>query len=98
MKTNTERKPRARNRGAGKRVGSGALLGVRRPKHRMARLPGGWNYRGYCVYRKHKGHAGCLWQMADWDGEWQWFFHTLAEFCRTCDRWERQRAKEAAAA
>ena len=61
----------------------------------MARFPGGWNYRGYCVYRKHKGNAGCLWQMADDCGEWGWFFRTLAEFRRTCDRWERQRSKEA---
>jgi hypothetical protein len=60
----------------------------------MARFPGGWNYRGYCVHRKCKGNAGCLWQMADENGEWTWFFRTLAEFRQTCDRWERQRAKE----
>lgn len=73
-------------------VGSGPLLGV---CYEIARFPGGWNYRGYCVYRKCKGNAGCLWQMADDCGEWAWFFRTLAEFRRTCDRWERQRAKEA---
>lgn len=65
----------------------------RHSKHKMARFPGGWNYRGYCVYRKHKGNAGCLWQMADETDEWAWFFRTLAEFRKTCDRWERQRAK-----
>lgn len=70
---------------------------ARRPKYKMARFPGGWNYRGYCVYRKHKGNAEYVWQMADESGdEWAWFFRTLAEFRRTCDRWERQRAKEAA--
>lgn len=63
---------------------------ARRPKYKMARFPGGWNYRGYCVYRKHKGNAGCLWQMADENGEWTWFFRTLAEFRKTCDRWEKQ--------
>lgn len=57
-----------------------------------------WNYRGYCVEEKYKGNAGLRWQMADEEGEWGWFFRTLAEFRRTCDRWERQRAKEAAAA
>lgn len=63
---------------------------ARRTKHKMARFPGGWNYRGYCVYRKHKGNAGCLWEMPDETGEWAWFFRTLAEFRRKCDRWERQ--------
>lgn len=62
----------------------------------MARFPGGWNYRGYCVYRKPKGTAGCLWQMPDESGdEWAWFFRTLAEFRRTCDRWEKQSSPNA---
>jgi hypothetical protein len=71
----------------------------RRPKHKMARFKRGrlscWNYRGYCVSEKWPGNAGVRWQMADENGEWGWFFRTLAEFRRTCDRWERQRAKEA---
>lgn len=67
-------------------------------KHKMAHFwrgkLSGWNYRGYCVIEKHKGHAGVRWQMADASGdEWTWFFRTLAEFRRTVDRWERQRNK-----
>lgn len=83
------------SRNATARSSSGRLVG-RPTKHKMARFRGGWNYRGYCVYRKYKGNVGCLWQMADECGEWTWFFHTLSEFRRQCDRWERQRAKEAA--
>ena len=95
--------PRAENPRTKKKaavsVGSGRLVRrARRTQHKMARFPGGWNYRGYCVYRKHKGNAGCLWEMPDEYGEWGWLFRTLAEFRRTCDRWERQRAKEAAQA
>lgn len=72
----------------------------RRSKHRMMRFKSGrlsgWNYRGYCVTEKCPSNAGVRWQMADENGEWGWFFRTLAEFRKTCDRWERQRAKEAA--
>ena len=57
-------------------------------KYRMGRISGGWNYRGYCVYRKVKGQAGCLWQMADDGGdEWAFFFSTLDEFRGAADRW-----------
>lgn len=70
-----------------------------RPKHKMARFKSGrlssWNYRGYCVTEKWPGSAGVRWQMFDENGERSWFFRTLAEFRRTCDRWERQRTKEA---
>lgn len=73
------------------------------PKHKMARFKrgalSGWNYRAYCVVEKVDDQAGARWQMADESGdEWAWFFRTLAEFRSTCDRWERQRAKEAARA
>ena len=65
----------------------------------MARFKRGrlscWNYRGYCVEEKWPGNAGLRWQMADESGEeWVWFFRTLADFRRTCDRWERQRERE----
>lgn len=71
-------------------------------KHRMAHFKHGlyscWNYRGYCVQEKCKGTAGVRWQMSDESGdEWAWFFRTLAQFRKTVDRWERQRAKEQAA-
>jgi hypothetical protein len=57
-------------------------------KHRMGRIKNGWNYRGYCVYRKHKGNVGLLWQMPDEFGdEWAYFFRTLAEFRRTVNEW-----------
>ena len=86
-------------KGAARSLSVAIVRRARRSKHKMARFPGGWNYRGYCVYRKHKGNAGCLWQMPDEIGdEWAFFFRTLAEFRKTCDRWERQRAKEAAQA
>jgi hypothetical protein len=91
-KKSSARTPKVRRAALAVPMGSAA----RRSKHKMARFPGGWNYRGYCVHRKRKGNAGCLWEMADDCGEWAWFFRTLAEFRRTCDRWERQRAKEAA--
>ena len=66
-------------------------------KHRMARITGGWNYRGYCVNRKHKGNAGCRWEMADEDGEWRWFFNTLDEFRLAVNKWCRQNAVFSAA-
>lgn len=60
-------------------------------KHRMARFPGGWNYRGYCVYRKCRGQAGCLWQApGEEGGEWEFFYRTLAEFRREIDKLYRQ--------
>lgn len=66
-------------------------------KHRMGRIRRGWNYRGYCVYRKRKGNAGCLWQMADECGdEWAFFFSTLAEFRRTVDKWYAEAEKRSA--
>jgi hypothetical protein len=68
-----------------------------RTKHKMAHfkrgVSSGWNYRAYCVTEKHKGNAGLRWEMCDDGGEPTWFFRTLAEFRRTVDRWERQRAK-----
>lgn len=57
---------------------------------KMARFPGGWNYRGYCVYRSD---VTPRWRMVGDDGEWVISFRTLAEFRRTCDHWERQAAK-----
>lgn len=69
---------------------------MKRIKHRMGRFKGGWNYRGYCVYRKVKGQPGCLWQMTDEVGdEWCFFFRTLAEFRRKVDRWESARRRAA---
>lgn len=69
-------------------------------KHRMVKTSEypntAYNYRGYCIDRRCKGNAGCLWQMADENGEWSWFFRTLAEFRRTVDKWERKRAALAA--
>ena len=64
-------------------------------KHRMGRIKGGWNYRGYYVYRKSKGNAGLLWQMPDECGdEWETFFATLAEFRKTVDHWYKRREWE----
>ena len=61
-------------------------------KYKMVRINGGWNYRGYCVYRKVRGQAGCLWQMPDECGdEWAFFWRKLAEFRKDVDKWYRQR-------
>ncbi len=67
-------------------------------KHKMAHFKrgpySGWNYRAYCVVEKGKGNAGLRWEMCDEGGEPCWFFRILADFRRTVDRWERQRAKQ----
>ena len=62
-------------------------------KRRMARFKGGWNYRGYCVYRVRKH-----WEMPDETFEECFMvFRTLAEFRRTVDKWEKRRAAQGGA-
>lgn len=49
--------------------------------HKIAKINDGYNYRGWCVYGKHRA-----WIMYNEDGYKAWSFKTLNEFTGFIDK------------
>lgn len=58
--------------------------------HRIARFKGGYNYRGYCVYRLPR-----KWTEKDEDGNQIAFYKTLSAFKRMVDALIERRERAA---